>query len=313
MYALFYLVGPLTESAAPQLPGRSCAGGVIMRRGASRPRLVLATRYWGSGAQDFANLVGLVQHMASTGVVDAVLVAVRAERDRTGAVDRQEELIAAAEAAGGSPPYLRVLNVAPWGGVSHPLNMLLQIARSDCSADLLMYMSTETRAPREGVLAMIKEATADTAVAGLALPGHEVPRDGEGGTIPSSTPLGAATCPWNTCAVWQIQHLGLIGFPAVSDDVEPVGMEEPPTAALLQRLQPELHIKLLHVDGGPAAGWQTGWNSPSRRAAHQVKMVSKQERTEQQLRRLGVTGTVDLINITVTPPRASGEPRPPPH
>eukprot|EP01062_Namystynia_karyoxenos_P005028 TRINITY_DN11778_c0_g1_i2.p1 TRINITY_DN11778_c0_g1~~TRINITY_DN11778_c0_g1_i2.p1 ORF type:complete len:339 (+),score=46.46 TRINITY_DN11778_c0_g1_i2:41-1057(+) len=302
---LVYLAARLAGRGAPPLQ-RGCAASVAMQRGAARPRVVLATRFWGSSEQDFATLAALVSHMAGTGTVDAMLVAVRAERDRTGAADRLEELVSAAESASqGGHPHLRVLPVAPWGGVSHSLNLLLQTARSECSADLLMYMSTETRAPRGAVHAMIRAADADTIVAGLALPGHSVPP-----STPSAE-LSALTCPWNTCAVWPIQHLGLTGFALVSDDVEPPGMEECAAAALLQRLRPGLRIKLLHAGGGPAADWRTEWDSPSRSEAHQKKMVSKQERAEVQLRRLGITGTVDFIDTAAAPPQGAGVSSPP--
>ncbi len=54
----------------------------------------------------------------------------------------------------------------------------------------------------------------NTLVVGPALEGHMFESGNE-------TELKGRTCPWNTCAIWALNKLGQVGFPAIGDGLPP--------------------------------------------------------------------------------------------
>jgi hypothetical protein len=129
-------------------------------------------------------------------------------------------------------------------------------------------------------------------------------------------PLTGSTSPWNTLALWDVQRLLRTGFLALSDGLVagvPGGIEEPLVIALQQQLDAAgSAAKLLvfptdHHEGGGGRGrgageaqqgaapapataapyfllqWRRGeaWDA-ARRAAHALRMASKNERAELQ-------------------------------
>ena len=66
----------------------------------------------------------------------------------------------------------------------------------------------------------------DTLVVGPVLEGHDFrvsnPNYGHKRSVicsPISVPLRGRTCPWNTCAIWRLEKLGILGFPLIGDGI----------------------------------------------------------------------------------------------
>lgn len=82
----------------------------------------------------------------------------------------------------------------------------------------------------EGILHFFDE---QTLVAGPVLEGHDFLPTDEAAAISSSSggsggnsdrkgarvELRGRTCPWNTCAVWRLDKLGIVGFPLIGDGI----------------------------------------------------------------------------------------------
>jgi len=256
----------------------------------SRSSAVLASRYWGESSGDLQRLRDFVERSAASGLFRAVIIAVNSRSDRSGAAASGPELrkIAATAAPNGMAPLVIVTPLDPWGGVSHSLNILLHLARSECGAKTIVYQSPEVLATPLVLANMLREVDSDTLVAGIALPGHTP-------VAASTVVLDGLTSPWNTCAAWDVEKLGTTGFPTVSDEGSIRGMEEPAVIALLQSLRPALKAKLLiPKKASDVAKWATDFKA-GRIDAHRMKMDSKMERTERHLHRLGVAGTVTVV------------------
>eukprot|EP01065_Artemidia_motanka_P024081 TRINITY_DN28726_c0_g1_i1.p1 TRINITY_DN28726_c0_g1~~TRINITY_DN28726_c0_g1_i1.p1 ORF type:complete len:309 (+),score=56.66 TRINITY_DN28726_c0_g1_i1:44-970(+) len=281
-----YTEQPPTHNHQPGL--HSCRGMVSLQheaKGSDSGRVLLATRFWGTSEADFQNLVQLMRNAAQAGMHGA-LVAVHTDKDATDAAFRLDELREAATESGGM--YVAMSPMSPWGGVSHSLNMLLHSVRHQCDGDVIVYVSPEVQASPSALRTLISSTDRKTLVAGLALPGHNV------SAVGNSAELDGLTSPWNTCAAWQVEHLGLTGFLAQSDAEEPMGMEEPSTIALLQHLRPGLEVKLVVLNDTSEVQWLTKFDE-ERMRQHLRKMESKMLRTARQLGSLGLRGRVTVV------------------
>lgn len=105
----------------------------------------------------------------------------------------------------------------------------------------------------------------------------------------STHSLGRTT-PWNTFAIWQVDHLGRVGFPLIGDgqrgDRENGGVEEVTAISLLQLLDPSLKAVLVGFESAKATevDWQTHFHGdPKRLKYHEQKMRSKETRPGKQL------------------------------
>lgn len=61
----------------------------------------------------------------------------------------------------------------------------------------------------KGVESLMSNFDENTLVIGPVLEGHEFNL--------GSNALRGRSCPWNTCALWSLRKLGLIGFPMIGD------------------------------------------------------------------------------------------------
>jgi hypothetical protein len=105
---------------------------------------------------------------------------------------------------------VEVQPVCPWGAFTHPLNIALKIALDE-GYEQILFQSLEvslTTADRDLLLAHFDH---HTLVIGPVLEGH-VFNEGE-------NPLRGRTTPWNTCAIWSVAKLSLVGFPSIGDGI----------------------------------------------------------------------------------------------
>jgi len=197
-----------------------------------------------------------------------------------------------------------IVPVTPWGRFVPALNALVGWAATTCGASRILFASAETTVEPESVQILLSHVDDDTLVAGCALPGHDYHEEQpveEAGVpgVPVPVPLTGRTTPWNTCAVWNVPKLALVGFPLVAEGLHvqadgtpgPGGVEEASAIALLQRILPRgaAVAKLVRV---PGVKWEVDWEDDKRREWHANKMKSKTERAARHLQTLGLEGTV---------------------
>ena len=185
---------------------------------------------------------------------------------------------------------IQLFHIHPWISFTQPLNLLVEKALS-IGAKELLFQSIEVSIGLKDMLLLEKELTSDTLVIGAKLCDRH-------GHHNETCTINGWTSPWNTLALWNLEKLALTGFLTISSgnlqDI-PGGIEEVVTISLLQKLQPNIMksklIKLSSVD------WNTDWSSEERSIYHQKKMASKDERSQVQLKKLGVqAGEVIMLN-----------------
>ena len=195
-----------------------------------------------------------------------------------------------------------VLPVTPWGRFVPALNALIAYATKDCQADLILFVSAETKASSESIQRLCDNVrAADTLVAGALLGGHVYHEHDNTAASPASctiAELTGRTSPWNTLSVWKLSKLALTGFQLVSDglltddDAEPsYGVEEVLAIAMLQKVlgTDQAKAKLIKLDD---IEWDQVFEDEERRQWHEKKMNSKIERADRQLKLIGLTGMV---------------------
>ena len=203
-------------------------------------------------------------------------------------------LLAALTAALTHRPEVVVQAVEPWGRFTFALNVAVQYA-CEHGFDLIAFQSLELRAGRETMSSLVSLfADERVLVAGPVLDGHEF----SSGTVP----LRGRTCPWNTLAIWRTAILGLTGFPLVADGRAGVeaGVEEVSAVALLKHLRPDARALLVAFKDGSDIRWdvESAFEDPERRAWHERKMKSKDDRPARHLELLGLqTFLVDHVEM----------------
>lgn len=181
-----------------------------------------------------------------------------------------------------------LLPVTPWGKFTMGLNAILLKCIEE-KYDLIAFQSLEFSIPKTNVEKLIDiiNDDKDILVIGPALPGHEFKM--------GSNKIEGRTCPWNTFAIWNVNYLGLTGFPMVGDGMgtDASGVEEVTTVNLLQFINNKLKVILVSMNG---LEWKVDFQDEKRQAYHDEKMKSKNERPMQQMKWLGIqSGTVKHI------------------
>jgi len=184
-----------------------------------------------------------------------------------------------------------IISVTPWGNFIPALNALtswamMQNQKDNVNSSVILFISAETSITNESIHDMIQHYDyKDTLVVGAALPGHDY--KGEGGNNGVNTDLNGRTCPWNTCAIWNLNKLALYGFPLVADGLHirsgtrvAAGIEEFSTILMHQNIssQSDNKAKLVRVSG---VEWEQNFDGDeNRKRWHEEKMKSKFTRAE---------------------------------
>ena len=180
--------------------------------------------------------------------------------------------------------------IDPWISFTQPLNLLVEKALS-MNAKELLFQSIEVNISLKDMMILEQELKSDTLVIGAKL----CERHGQQN---ETCTIDGWTSPWNTLAMWNLEKLALTGFLTISSgnlgDIKG-GIEEVVSISLLQKLHPNnMKAKIIKLS---SVVWNTKWSSAERSAYHQKKMASKDERSQIQLKRLGVeAGTVIMVN-----------------
>lgn len=177
------------------------------------------------------------------------------------------------------PIPITVLPISIWGNFVAALNALLFHAAS-LEAAVICYTSVELEMSAKQVAALRSHLTEDTCLVGALVPGQDF--------SPGRHVLTGGNSPWNTFALWSVAKLTQVGFMPISEGVLkdiPGGVEEGPTVAVLQMLQPDSSCCKL-IDLNPPPKWHTDWTDPKRQQWHREKMESKVKRTTAQMKTL---------------------------
>jgi len=206
-----------------------------------------------------------------------------------------------------------IIPVTPWGNFIPALNALTSWAVNSTKGEAkrILFISAETILSSQSIDELCRHVDLqDTLVAGAALPGHDYrggERESDSGDGDHNSgqdskcvvvELNGRTCPWNTCAIWNLTKLALTGFPLVADglhrnnDGSPGvgGIEEFSTILLSQQLQPSISsvgfnkAKLVNISG---VEWNQTFEDEERKRWHEAKMESKKTRAERHRSLMG--------------------------
>lgn len=100
--------------------------------------------------------------------------------------------------------------VCPWGVFTHPLNVAIHIALEK-GYDKILFQSLEVSLNASDKDVLLAHFDDKTLVVGPVLEGHSF--------VEGVNPLRGRTAPWNTCAIWSVRKLALVGFPLVGDGI----------------------------------------------------------------------------------------------
>lgn len=234
--------------------------------------LVTTTRYWDDKENSTPDKLEKFVDRALK-MTDSVIVAINVEKDRSDSLNIMSKK---------NIKGLTLLPVRPWGFTS-AMNALIYQAVV-MQQRFVLSQSVEIELSEDGLVKMREEMDDNTLCVGARLPGHDF-RKGE--------VLGTGiTIPWNTCKILNARYYQVYGFPLIGDaafDPTQAGVEELVANSLAQHLlsskDHRLKIKLMEIEG---IKWKTEFETdPSRRKAHERKMIMKDQRPRLQM---GFTG-----------------------
>mgnify|MGYP001583711357 CR=1 FL=1 len=205
-------------------------------------------------------------------VVSKVFVAVNVEKDKSGALEYFNVVLA--------DPRIEAFPVQPWFKIGIPaLDAIVHKATAEQFSHI-WFVSTRLVLNQEITERLIRELDNKTLVVGTVMPGHWLPGAnlvaGDGGT-----------CPYNTCAIWNLGYLHRTGFLPISEmptNLEMAGNEEIVVITLQQQLFTN-KAKLVLVPGIKS---QTDHWDDERKERHDYLVSSKKVRSETQLNMLSL-------------------------
>lgn len=249
----------------------------------------IATRFYGLTEGDVKRLAAWVDAALAVVPAQNVYVAIRAEEDLSGSQDFMRSRY----------PKVNAFPVTPWGKVvPAPNALLLKCAERQVSH--LLFVSTEYPVTPSLVSLLQSHCDTQTLVVGARLPMHDFKaRAGKRVLVRKANGL---QIPWNTYALWSIEHLVHTGFVLTADslkDPNNAGMEEMGTIAAQQILWPgKASAKLVTPRPGDLIVNTYGWNI-KRRERYIYNMKSKNARSAAQLERLALPAP-DIHHIDST-------------
>jgi len=248
--------------------------------------LGIATRFYGLTEGDVERLGTWVDAALKVVPATSVFVAIHAEADLSGSLDFMRTKY----------PEVVAFSVTPWGKVVQAPNALL-MKSAEQEISHLLFASTEYPVTTALVELLKSHLDKNTLVVGARLPTHDF-KVAVGETLVVHNASGMQI-PWNTCALWSVEHLVHTGFVLAADslhDPDNAGMEEMGTIAAQQVLWPGKAIaKLATPHEGDLALNTHGWNI-QRHERYVQNLESKNARSAAQLGRLALP-TPDVYHI----------------
>jgi hypothetical protein len=249
-------------------------------------RLAIATRFYGLAHEDVQRLAMWVD--AALAVVSApnIYIAIHAETDLSGSQDFMQRHY----------PDVAAFPVTPWGKVVQAPNALLLRGAAQEMTHLL-FASTEYPVSSSLVSLLHSHIDPHTLVVGTRLTSHDFKaKPGEEAVVHGASGL---QIPWNTCALWSLEHLVHTGFVLAADslhDPDNAGMEEMGTIAAQQILWPNnASAKLVNPRKGDLVVNHYGWTL-QRHERRERNIESKNSRSAAQLERLSLQAP-DVLHI----------------
>src|SRR3989344_998223 len=181
----------------------------------------IATRFYGLAKGDVERLSTWADAALAIVPAENVYVAINIEADLSESLDFMRRKY----------PKVTAFSVTPWGKVVQAPNaLLLKCAEKHVSH--LLFASSEYPVTQSLVSLLQSHLDAQTLVVGARLAGHDFKAPpGEKVLVERA---GGLQIPWNTCALWSIEHLIHTGFVLTADSVSDpnnAGMEEMGTIA----------------------------------------------------------------------------------
>lgn len=247
----------------------------------------IATRFYGLTEGDVERLATWVDAALAIVPAESVYIAIHTEADLSGSQEfmRREY------------PAIIAFPVTPWGKVVQAPNALL-MKSAEQQVSHLLFASTEYPITESLVSLLRSHFDAQTLVVGARLVTHDfkaLPR--ESVLVQKASGL---QIPWNTCALWSVEHLVHTGFVLAADslhDFDNAGMEEMGTIAAQQILWPgKASAKLVTPRVGDLVLNTHGWNI-ERHQRYMHNIESKNARSAAQLGRLSLP-TPDVYHIS---------------
>lgn len=256
-------------------------------------KLGIATRFYGLTEEDVQRLATWVDAALAVVPAENVFVAIHTEADLSGSLDFMRKQY----------PKVNTFPVTPWGRVVQAPNAILSKSAEQEVTHLLL-ASTEYPVTPSLVSLLQSHLDAQTLVVGARLAAHDFKASqGERVLVESASGL---QIPWNTYALWSVEHLIHTGFVLAADslnDPDNAGMEEMGTIAAQQILWPgKASAKLVTPREGDLVLNTHGWNiERHERFVH--NLASKNARSAAQLGRLSLpTPNVYHIGASVLRP-----------
>jgi hypothetical protein len=240
-------------------------------------KLGIATRFYGLTDGDVYRLATWVDAALAIVPASHVFVAINSEAD----LSRSREFLRERY------PDVIAFPVTPWGKVVLAPNALL--VKCAERATHLLFASTEYPVSRPLVSLLVSHCDTQTLVVGARLDSHDFKAPPGGSVLVRSA--SGLQIPWNTYALWSIEHLIHTGFVLTADsftDPDNAGMEEMGTIAAQQVLWSERSVAKLVAAGAENLVHNThGWNI-KRHERFVRNLESKNTRSAVQLERLSL-------------------------
>lgn len=249
-------------------------------------KLGIATRFYGLTEGDVERLATWVEAALKVAPAEQVYVAVHAEIDLSQSLEFMKKTY----------PEVMVFPVTPWGKVVQAPNALL-MKSAEREVSHLLFASTEYPLTESLAARLQSQFDQNTLVVGARLPTHDFKAPPTETTVVHRA--SGMQIPWNTCALWSVEHLVHTGFVLAADslhDPDNAGMEEMGTIAAQQILWPGKAVaKLVTLHDGDLVLNTHGWNI-QRHERYVQNLESKNARSAAQLGRLALP-TPDVYHI----------------
>lgn len=249
-------------------------------------KLGIATRFYGLTEGDVQRLSMWVDAALAVVPASNVYVAIHSDADLSGSQDFMRKKY----------PEVNAFSVTPWGKVVQAPNAVLSKS-AEQQISRLLFTSTEYPVTAPLVSCLQSHCDAQTLVVGARLDSHDCKAPpGERVLVHKASGM---QIPWNTYALWSVEHLIHTGFVLAADsllDPDNAGMEEMGTIAAQQILWPgNAKALLVTPPAGSLAVNTHGWNI-NRHERYVRNLESKNSRSASQLERLSLP-TPDVYHI----------------
>lgn len=241
-----------------------------------KKKLAIGTRFWGTKETNSLELLSKIRNFIEKSMEygDLILVAINTDEDKINSL----KILSSDYSKNNS---VKIFEVSPWQKFVPALNAMAYKA-SVAKMDYLLIQSIEIPPlNRKKIRYLMSHMDEKTISAGVALPEH----DFHPGRMMKGNGL---TVPWNSCNLWNLEYLMLVGFSFIADAPfdetgKNAGVEEVTTLSEIQSLRPGTIAKLIEI---PDIKWENSKDDPEKMARHKIKIRTKIKRAKEQIKRM---------------------------